>query len=733
MDKAMRAHKKGPLLPQDGVVSRTVAAALPARCFAALTWLAVLPFATPASGDTLDLVNCCEQTLDDSVFAEPVVRDQRDASFGALANPALRPLGGGEGYDRLVQPPPSVHRPLPVRMTVLGAILPRAAVLVRTADQLRGALLNAGTAGKTIYIDDHAEIDLSFCTELPERDRCKDDRRSGPDSCSDFSLAIPANVTLASGRGRPHSRGALLFSHTFTDCPLLDVQGAGVRITGLRLHGPDSSIENDDPIHCKAEASAIAIKPAVVPQRWATEIDNNEISAWPNAGVDIVGAQAVRVHHNVFQYNRRREHNGTCDHDYGLGYGVQVGPGSVEVKANVFDHNRHDIASNGAPGAYYTASYNLVLTGAVEHSLDVHGGKDHHFCNCNDGNPDNDCPDGDCTNVAGSAFVIQHNTFLQSHKPAVRLRGIPIHGAWIDHNETHDGDAGDAFTQVNAHGNFHARDNRTGVNYLPAWYVSFGGGSHWQWRQFDKTPMGSVAAGDFDGDGAADVMRVTATGWQWSRSGREGWAFLNALTDPLAKLRLGDFVGSARTDVVRATGSEWQVSEGGMSGWRRLFMSTAPLASAAIGDFEGDGHADLFFADGSEWRIIQSFSPLVTRHYSQQYRLSELRFGKFAGDSKLDVVRSNGSEWLVWEHGNQTWRHLNNSSISLAKLVFADFNGDGITDIARSDHGQWQVSWSGRSPWSVLNTSDIDLPSQLIADLDGDGKADVLSRQSPAP
>ena len=74
------------------------------------------------------------------------------------------------------------------------------------------------------------------------------------------------------------------------------------------------------------------------------------------------------------------------------------------------------------PARIYTATYNLVLAGAVEHSYDVHGGKDRE----------------DCTNVAGSGFVIHHNTFLQAHKPAVRLRGIPIKGAWIYKNTTRD-------------------------------------------------------------------------------------------------------------------------------------------------------------------------------------------------------------------------------------------------------------------------------------------------------
>lgn len=496
---------------------------------------------------------------------------------------------------------------------------------------------------------------------------------------------------------------------------MLNVKGPGVRISGLRLHGPDSSIENDDPIHCIAEAKLAGVGiSSDTPARWETEIDNNEISAWPGNGVRIAGVMGVRVHHNVFQFNRREEHNGTCPTAYGLGYGVNVGPGSAMIEANVFDHNRHDIASNGEPGSFYTATYNLVLTGLVQHSFDVHGGKDRE----------------DCTNIAGSAFVIHHNTFLHSNKPAVKVRGIPMKFASIYKNETRDNSMAHAFVQSNSSGNFSVTDNHTNVNKFPAWFISFGGSTFWQWRQFETQNLSGVAAGDFDGDGAADVMRATSTGWQWSKSGRESWALLNTLTNPISQLAFGDFVGLSSTDVVRATGTKWQVSEGGSSQWRTLFATTAPLSSAALGDFEGDGKTDAFFADGTSWTIVENYSPVTRRHYNEPYKLSELRFGNFAGDSKLDVVRSTGSEWLVWDRVSRTWNRLNVSSHSLANLTFADFDGDGFTDIARNGNGGWVVSWGGKSSWQMLNASVVaSLNSQLIADFNGDRKADVLSRQ----
>jgi hypothetical protein len=661
-----------------------------------------------AWADTLDKTDCNGNVLDDSAFAEPIVRDHRDQSYGALSNPEVRPLGGGEGY---------------------GKIVPRPATVVRTADELRAALLAAAHAkSSTIYVDDDAEIDLSYCAKSPRPNDCRvlvepaliESRSRPTEGCGDYSLVVPANTTLASGRGRGGSRGGRLFSRTFAGCPLLEVKGEGVRITGLRIHGPDSSIENDDPIHCGGESVGIGIS-GNGPLRWATEIDNDELSSWPAAAVQIAGIQGVRVHHNVIQFNRREENNHTCGpHLYGFGYGVEIDVGSVTIEANVFDHNRHDISSGGLPGAYYTAIYNLVLDGAVQQSFDVHGGKDNQ----------------NCTNIAGTAFVIHHNTFLQSHQPAVLVRGIPMTGAWIYKNETRDDNQSTAFRQKNSSGNFSVEDNAMSINHFPAWFISFAGTSFWQWQRFEGTAMSDIAVGDFDGDGAADVMRATPTGWQWSRSAREDWAFLNTLTQPISHLAFGHFVGLALTDVVRATGSEWQVSEGGTSPWRRLYAITAPLSSAAFGDFEGDGHTDAFFADGTQWSIVQSFSPRVT--YTQPYNLTELRFGNFLGDSKLDVLRfkdsGTDSEWLVWDHISQTWNSLDvRPAIQLSQLVFADFDGDGITDIARSANGKWLVSWGGKSAWEVLNTSDQDLRSLVIGDFNGDHKADVLSLQSPDP
>jgi FG-GAP-like repeat/Major Vault Protein repeat domain len=540
-----------------------------------------------------DRVDCDGNTLDDSAFGEPIVRDHRDEKRGALHNPTGRPLGGGEGYGAWVRQPVSV---------------------VRTRSELAAALASA-RRGDVVYVDDDAVIDLSRLSRPPDSD-----------PCAGFGLSIPAGVTLASGRGRDGSLGALLRTSSFAprSCALLVARGGGVRITGLRIRGPDTGIEQGRPELCFQEPSGILAEVSgdQPPARWDIEIDNNKLLGWPYGAVRVERVMGVRVHHNLIHYNRRQEHDGTCDREYGVGYGVVLGPGSVVVEGNVFDHNRHDIAGSGQAGERYLATYNLILAGAVQHSFDVHGGADRK----------------DCTNVAGSSFVVHHNTFLQAHKPAFRIRGIPLQGAWVYRNETRHGNGAAAFSQVNASGLFFVEENDIGRNRFPAWFISFGAESFWAWRRFDGTGMGQIAVGDFDDTRGADAFRATGSEWLVSSGARGEWAHLNTSSIGLSSLAFGDFVGDRKTDVFRATGSEWLVSESGRGPWTHLNTSSVRLSALAFADIDGDGRTDILRADDGRWYVSRGGSTAWAELNRSDLAMSELRFGDFNGDGKDDVL-----------------------------------------------------------------------------------------------
>lgn len=215
--------------------------------------------------------------------------------FGSDLNPTGDPIGGGEGYSRIIS-------------------ASFAKYIVNNKSELLYALSTA-VGGDVIYVNDSAEIDLTF-----ER-----------------NIIIPANVTLASGRGRAGSSGALLYSknisigtgNTSETFQLFKTGGNGVRITGIRLQGPDTEIGNSAYEFSNSRG---------IYSVHDVEVDNSELSGWSHCAVCLYytpGSVTPYIHHNFIHHNRRS----------GLGYGVVLAYGANSlIEANIFDWNRHSIA-----------------------------------------------------------------------------------------------------------------------------------------------------------------------------------------------------------------------------------------------------------------------------------------------------------------------------------------------------------------------------------------------------
>jgi hypothetical protein len=587
-------------------------------------------------------------------------------THGALLNPTGRPIGGGEGYGDWVA----------------------GGTVVATRTQLIAAL-QAAQAGAVVYVHDNASIDVSG-----------------------LSLELRAGVTLASGRGRNGSLGGLLYSNHRAYQSTFLVRGTGVRITGLRLRGPDTGIEPGDCGDNDATGIEVAADTWSI---WFVRVDNNELWGWPNSAVGTRNVWGVQVTHSHIHHNRRQVRRSGC-RAYGLGYGVCVSTsGHALIEANLFDHNRHDIACDGAPGTAYEARYNLILPGGVQHSFDVHGGADRR----------------DGTDIAGTLFWVHHNTFLQSDKPAFRIRGVPIAEARVWGNEFRHGSAGDAADQTNASGNFLRYDNLTGVNRLPGWFVSFSGSSFWRFRRFDGTSMAAVHLADFDGDRCADAFRSSGGSWQVSRKASSAWETINGSSAPASSLRFGDFDGDGRTDVFRTNNGAWQVSFGGTGFWTTINGSSVALGSLGFADFNGDRRTDVFYGNGSRWYVSWSGTSAWTQINVANNVASGLAFADLNGDRRADVFWTDGATWRVSWSGTSMWQAINSAAAPLASLALADFDGDGRADVFHADGARWRVSWSGTSYWHEVQQSSLPTSALRFADVNGDGKADVLSTQSP--
>ncbi len=302
----------------------------------------------------------------DGVCTENVSR-----SYGADAKPTSDPLAGGVGYSNIIDPK-------------------SADFIVSSRSELLIALKNA-VSGQIIYVTDSVSINLT----------------------GENNVAIPAGVTLASGRGRDKSLGALIFSDTLNTQPLFLIAGKGVRVTGLRLQGPDPERRTEQMIWLNelGRYYDIPLSEGIRSSYSNLTVDNCELDGWSHAAIYLnTGSHNNRIHHNFFHHNQRQ----------GLGYGVVFHTGAdAVIDSNVFDWNRHGISGDrGSPGASYEASYNLVLGNANGHYFDMHGGNDK----------------SDPTIPAGGYVKVHHNTFMENPNPAVRIRGVPTEGVWIYKN-----------------------------------------------------------------------------------------------------------------------------------------------------------------------------------------------------------------------------------------------------------------------------------------------------------
>lgn len=324
-------------------------------------------------------------------LAKVKVRDSE--TFGAESNPTASPIGGGKGY---------------------AAVVTKGDYRVNTANELIAALKNAKKP-QVVYVEDDAEIDLS--AEKP--------------------MVIGPGVTLASGRGRGDSQGALLFSNELAASPLFSVGGEGVRVTGLRLRGPDQQrrTEQMQKLHKEGRYYSIPNSDGIICSHPGLEVDNCEIWGWSHAGVFLkAGAAKAHIHHNYMHHNQRS----------GLGYGVCLDQSDALIEANLFDWCRHHIAGTGRPGTSYEARYNLVLENANGHSFDMHGGADRK----------------DGTDIAGDSISIHHNTFRATSVRAIVIRGIPRQSVEINHNWFLHPDCEKAIAQTNASGNINIGRNQ---------------------------------------------------------------------------------------------------------------------------------------------------------------------------------------------------------------------------------------------------------------------------------
>jgi len=305
---------------------------------------------------------------------EPTWVEINDVTYGAKAD-ELGPIGGGTGYVNIIT---------------------GGDYTVDNLDDLLDALSKA-KAGQVVFIPGETEIDLTTSIYI-----------------EGLVLEVPAGVTLAGNRGHDGSKGALLTSDALKTPVMIRVAGPDVRITGLRIQGPNPKRYTEHHRRSFGKGGAghdyyykFPKSDGIRTENPRLEVDNCEISAFAHAGIYLKEGEGHHIHHNFIHH---------CQYS-GLGYGVSHDEASSLIEFNLFNWNRHSIAGTGRPGCGYIARHNVECGVSHSHCFDMHGGRDRK----------------DDTNIAGTSIEIYNNTFFAPQTP-VKIRGVPQEKCEVHHN-----------------------------------------------------------------------------------------------------------------------------------------------------------------------------------------------------------------------------------------------------------------------------------------------------------
>lgn len=273
------------------------------------------------------------------------------------------------------------------------------------------AALSRAQAGEVVFIPAETEIDLTARIYI-----------------EGLVLEVPAGVTLAGNRGQAGSLGALLTSDALDTPVMIRALGPDVRITGLRIRGPNKKRYMDhhsrsftrddsgdgyryhngqDPRGGHSYYYRFPDQRGIETVHDALRVDNCDLSGFGHSAVSLTGGIDHQIHHNFIHH---------CQYQ-GLGYGVALADAFAIIEHNRFDWNRHSIAGTGAAGSGYIARHNIELGTSLSHCFDMHGGRDRR----------------DGTDIAGRSIEIHHNTFRAPETPIV-IRGVPQESCRVHHN-----------------------------------------------------------------------------------------------------------------------------------------------------------------------------------------------------------------------------------------------------------------------------------------------------------
>jgi len=265
----------------------------------------------------------------------------------------------------------------------------------------------------------------------------------------------------------------------------------------------------------------------------------------------------------------------------------------------------------------------------------------------------------------------------------------------------------------------------------------------------------TLAAGDFNGDGLADIVRIAFTNLYVQISqggGRLGPPIPFTAGNTPFGVAAGDLNGDGRADVVVANEGSRNISvrlalDDGTLGPEQRFAAGSNPTNVVIDDFNADGRPDLAVSDEGD----NAVSVLIghgdgTFNAQVQFDVgifpSGLASGDFDGDGHKDLVTTNEGDndvSVLLGMGDGTFRDERHFGVGSGphSVVVRDFDLDGRPDIAVANLAGAQFYYQGN--FSVLSgrgdgsfgpemrfRAGASPMSVATGDFNGDGRSDLV-------